>query len=289
MPAGSHRKTTPWTLRRQRLRTPAGFALALALALAPAIPIARSAQMTTADESVTATAASQAASQAAAAARSEMLVASRSRALLSALAPRTVTTTEPAVRPRPRWTTTRLNVRGRPAEDSRLLTVLDTGAKVRATGAVRGPWAEIAWKDRKAWVRKAYLARSKPSTTAPAAGVSGAPCPDGSAVESGLQANTVKLYRAVCAAFPAVTSWGGMSGSGGDHGAGKALDIMSTGSLRDAIADYVRAHAAEFGVSYVIRAQHIWSVQRSSEGWRPLEDRGSVTANHYDHVHVSVY
>jgi hypothetical protein len=170
-----------------------------------------------------------------------------------------------------------------------LLTVLDTAAKVRVTGTVRGLLAEIAWKDRKAWVRKAFLARTKPTVTAPAAGVSGAPCPDGSAVEIGLKPNTVKLYRAVCAAFPAVTSWGGRSGSGGDHGAGKALDIMSTGSLRDAIADYVRLHASEFGVSYVIRAQRIWSVQRSSEGWRLMADRGSATANHFDHVHVSLY
>jgi hypothetical protein len=30
-------------------------------------------------------------------------------------------------------------------------------------------------------------------------------------------------------------------------------------------------------------------VQRSSEGWRWMEDRGSTTANHYDHVHVTVY
>ncbi|MEP7157788.1 MAG: SH3 domain-containing protein, partial [Chloroflexota bacterium] len=36
-------------------------------------------------------------------------------------------------------------------------------------------------------------------------------------------------------------------------------------------------------------SQRIWSVQRSSEGWRPMADRGSTTANHYDHVHVSVY
>jgi hypothetical protein len=170
-----------------------------------------------------------------------------------------------------------------------LLTVLDTGAKVRVVGTARGAWAEIAWKNRKAWVRKAYLARAKPKLIAPAAGVSGKPCPDGSAVETGLQANTVKVYRAVCAAFPAVTRWGGLSGSGGDHGAGRALDIMCSGSLGDAIASYVRSHASELGVSYVIWSQRIWSVQRSSEGWRPMEDRGSVTANHYDHVHVSVY
>jgi hypothetical protein len=64
---------------------------------------------------------------------------------------------------------------------------------------------------------------------------------------------------------------------------------MATGSLGSAIADYVRAHAGELGVSEVIWAQRIWTVQRSSEGWRPMEDRGSTTANHYDHVHVSVY
>jgi hypothetical protein len=281
VPAGHHRKTTPWTLRRQRLRTPAGFALALATA----IPIAASAQMTTADESAKSTAKPATAEVV----RTDMHAASRSRDRLNPPVPRPVKAADPAVRLRPRWTTTRLNVWSGPDESSRLLTVLDTGAKVRVTGTGHGFWAEIAWKNRKAWVRRAYLARAKPSVTAPAAGVSGAPCPDGSAVETGLQPNTVKLYRAVCAAFPAVTAWGGRSGSGGDHGAGRALDIMSTGSLRDAIADYVRAHASEFGVSYVIRAQHIWSVQRSSEGWRLMPDRGSVTANHYDHVHVSLY
>ena len=74
-----------------------------------------------------------------------------------------------------------------------------------------------------------------------------------------------------------------------NHGAGLALDIMCTGSLGDAVAAYVRAHAGELGVSEVIWAQRIWTVQRGGEGWRPMSDRGSSTANHYDHVHVSVY
>jgi len=200
---------------------------------------------------------------------------------------------KPAVKLQPRWTTTRLNVRSLPAESAKLLTVLDARIRVLVTGKVRGQWAEVAWKQRTVWVHKTYLARSKPkaptaTTTATPTGVSGAPCPDGSSVENGLQANTVKLYRAVCAAFPAVSSWGGRSGSG-DHGAGRALDIMCTGSLGDSIANYVRSHASSFGVSEVIWKQRIWSVQRSSEGWRLMEDRGSTTANHYDHVHVSVY
>jgi hypothetical protein len=175
-------------------------------------------------------------------------------------------------------------------EDSRRLTVVPAGDKVQVTGLARGSWAQVARGDRLGWVHKAYLARSKPAAGITVSGhVSGAPCPDGSSVESGLRTHTIEVYRAVCAAFPAVTTWGGLSGSGGDHGAGLALDIMCTGSLGDAISAYVRAHAGALGVSYVIWSQHIWTVQRSSEGWRLMPDRGSTTANHYDHVHVSVY
>jgi hypothetical protein len=255
----------------------------LGLALATAIPITASAQVST-PEPVEATV-----SAAPEVARTQSrAAASRSKDRLVALPGKAK---KPAVKPQPRWTTTRLNVRSRPGVSSKLLTVLGARDRVLVTGRARGQWAEIVWRERTAWVLKTYLARTRPKatpTTTTPTGVSGAPCPDGSSVESGLQPNTVKLYRAVCAAFPAVSSWGGRSGSG-DHGAGRALDIMCTGSLGDSIANYVRSHASSFGVSEVIWEQRIWSVQRSSEGWRPMEDRGSTTANHYDHVHVSVY
>jgi hypothetical protein len=257
----------------------------LALALATAIPISASAQVTTAEKPVGRTALARPE-----AVRTETRAASRSmdRLRVPVALPAKAT---PAVALRPRWTTTRLNVRSGPALNSRLLTLLGSGVRVLVTGKVRGPWSEIAWLNHQTgWLRTAYLARTKPKpTVARVSGVSGAPCPDGSSVESGLQPNTVKLYRAVCAAFPAVNAWGGRTGSGGDHGAGLALDIMCRGSLGDAIASYVRSHASRFGVKEVIWSQHIWSVQRSSEGWRPMADRGSTTANHYDHVHVSVY
>lgn len=255
--------------------------------VAMAIPIAAVSQVTTADELMV-----QTALQAPEAARADLRAASRSsrRPELPLPGPRPVlTATRPAVQLSPRWATTRLNVWSRPGEDSRLLTVLDTAVKVPVTGTVHGAWAEIERGNRTAWVRKAYLVTRKPRPSAikQFAGVSGSPCPDGSSVESGLQSNAVKVYRAVCAAFPAVTGWGGRSGSG-DHGAGRALDIMSSGGLGDAIADYVRSQASAFGVSEVIFAQRIWTPLRGSEGWRPMEDRGSSTANHYDHVHVSV-
>jgi hypothetical protein len=87
-----------------------------------------------------------------------------------------------------------------------------------------------------------------------------------------------------------VTGWGGRTGSGGEHSTGQALDIMVPSStLGSQIAAYVRTNYKALGVSEVIWAQKIWTVQRSSEGWRPMPDRGSPTANHYDHVHVTVY
>lgn len=105
----------------------------------------------------------------------------------------------------------------------------------------------------------------------------------------GLSAHAVAVIAAVRANFPQISSIGTFRGGGGDHGSGHACDIMTSNvSLGTAIAEYMRAHARELGITYVIWRQHVWSVARSSEGWRLMPDRGSTTANHYDHVHVSV-
>lgn len=72
-----------------------------------------------------------------------------------------------------------------------------------------------------------------------------------------------------------------------DHPIGLALDFMTRNG--DGLATYARANATRFGIKYVIWKQHIWSVNRDSEGWRPMENRGNDTANHFDHVHVSFY
>ncbi|MEP6648552.1 MAG: hypothetical protein ABJA74_01375 [Lapillicoccus sp.] len=141
-------------------------------------------------------------------------------------------------------------------------------------------------------------ATSKPSATptttkptiATPSGISMAPCASGSAVEAGLTRDAIRVHRAVCALFSSVTGWGGTRGTGDYHGTGQAIDILiPNSSVGQQIANYVRANAKALGVSEVIWAQHIWTVQRSSEGWRAMPDRGSTTANHYDHVHVSVY
>jgi hypothetical protein len=203
-----------------------------------------------------------------------------------------------------------LNVWSGPGEKHTLLDVLPAGTRVPVTGdVVRGQWAEISYERLSRWVNADYLVETRPEPPAPSAkktdkpdgsqpqaaeadasGFSSSPCPTGSAVESGLMANAVAVHRAVCAAFPSVSSYGGLRpGDDGAHGQGLGLDIMVTGSTGDQIAQFVQSNSGALGVSEVIWSQRIWTVERSSEGWRWLEDRGSVTANHYDHVHVTVY
>jgi Bacterial SH3 domain len=296
VPAGRRRKTLP---QRARLQRWGALGVTVLVAAAVVVPVASAL-----DRTARATWTPVASERLARVARVAPHTVSRdyqrpeATAVRVALANRLlgVTATERVshVTLRTRWVTAPLNVLAAPAESARRLAVLRTGDTVGVTGKVRGAWAQVRHGGRLAWVHRAYLSATKPSSKpgfarAVSGSVSGAPCPDGSSVESGLVTHTIEVYRAVCAAFPAVTRWGGRSGDGGDHATGHALDIMCTGSLGDAIAAYVRAHASKLGVSYVIWSQHIWSVQRSSEGWRAMPDRGSTTANHYDHVHVSVY
>lgn len=77
------------------------------------------------------------------------------------------------------------------------------------------------------------------------------------------------------------------------HPAGLALDFMISDipdgvATGDRLADYLIAHAAELGVSYIIWQQRIWTASRAAEGWQLMEDRGSRTQNHMDHVHLSL-
>lgn len=75
-----------------------------------------------------------------------------------------------------------------------------------------------------------------------------------------------------------------------DHPKGLALDFMVPGNLDkgNQVAQYFETNAAKYGVHYIIWKQHIINItERPNEGWRAMGDRGSITANHFDHVHVS--
>jgi hypothetical protein len=191
-----------------------------------------------------------------------------------------------------KYTTTDVNLWSLPLTGA-LLDVLPKGTKVSVTGKVDGIWAEVVSDNKSRWVKAAYLSATKPVATTAAAGgsISQAACKSGSSVESGLTQDAIRVHRAICAKFPDITSYGGLrSGdSGSEHSSGHALDIMVSGSEGQEVADWLHANYKKLGVSQLIWQQHIWTVQRSSEGWRAMEDRGSTTANHYDHVHVTVY
>jgi hypothetical protein len=103
-----------------------------------------------------------------------------------------------------------------------------------------------------------------------------------------LQPDTVRVYRAVCARFPEVRSYGGVRGGGGDHGTGRALDIMVDPATGDRIAAFLQENRAELGIHYLIWQQRIWRPSTSGS-WRGMSDRGSPTANHMDHVHASTF
>lgn len=198
-----------------------------------------------------------------------------------------------------RFMTAPLNVWPSPREKGSPLKVLDPGTKVAVTGLVSNGFARVLLHDKVRWVNADYLVEklpepsgsAQPSVTAAGGGVvSSAPCASGSSVESGLVPDAIALHRAVCAHFPQVSRYGGRSPYG-EHADGHALDIMvySDSALGQAIADWVRANAGTLKVSDVIWSRHIWTPVRASEGWRLMPDRGSVTANHYNHVHVRVY
>jgi hypothetical protein len=68
-----------------------------------------------------------------------------------------------------------------------------------------------------------------------------------------------------------------------DHPRGLALDLMVRGERGDRIAECALANQDELGVDYVIYKQRV----NYGDGWERMADRGGITENHYDHVHVS--
>ncbi|WP_155918357.1 mucin-2 protein [Marmoricola sp. URHB0036] len=185
------------------------------------------------------------------------------------------------------WTTAPLDLRTEPREKARTAGLLETGKHVPVTGKRQNGYAEVIVGRLTRWVTDDYLSKSKERPPG-SLGLVDRPCPGTSGVESGLTSGAVRVYRAVCNNFPQITQYGGYDAHG-EHSSGRAIDIMtSDSSTGDQIAAFLQAHASELNLYDIIWQQHIWTPVRSSEGWRSMSDRGSETANHFDHVHVSV-
>ena len=107
---------------------------------------------------------------------------------------------------------------------------------------------------------------------------------------NGLQPH-VASYRDKIASQYGITNFSGYRpGDPGDHGKGLAIDFMVpvSSEVGDQIAAQAIADmkAGNQGINYVIWKQRI-SGSWTGYNWKPQEDRGSLTANHFDHVHVS--
>jgi uncharacterized protein YraI len=197
-----------------------------------------------------------------------------------------------------KYATTQLNVRTQPSADASVVATVSKGTKLSVTKTVSNGFRYVSYRGKGRWVKNQYLSDTKPKSTTSISssggsgggGISQAPCPSGSSVEDGLTPDAIRVHRAVCHRYPQFTSFLGLRSSSGYHGEGRALDCMiSNTTVGWDAAKWLRANASKLGVMEVIYRQQIWTVQRSSEGWRSMSDRGSPTANHMDHVHVSVY
>ena len=187
------------------------------------------------------------------------------------------------------WTTVELNLWSEAGPQARLLELIPARVKVLVTGRQAEGRLEVVRDGQARWVTAGYLSKQKPADPDLVVPEAGGLCDNGTTVPATVSENIIAVHATVCAAFPSISVYGTLRGGGGDHPLGRAVDIMVSGTTGWAVANLVRDNYARLGVSYVIFAQRIWSVQRSAEGWRAMSDRGSVTANHYDHVHVSTY
>ena len=111
---------------------------------------------------------------------------------------------------------------------------------------------------------------------------------------AGLQPQTAAFKEEVAKLYGITSFSGYRPGDPGDHGKGLAIDFIVpvSSALGDQVAEYAIQNMASRGISYVIWKQRFYAPFPSKYGpaytWNPMPDRGSVTENHYDHVHVSM-
>lgn len=114
---------------------------------------------------------------------------------------------------------------------------------------------------------------------------------------NGLTPHTKKMKVALAKKF-GIKSFslfraGDDDGTGHGHNSGMAVDFMVpvSSAQGDQLAEYLTKHMDELGVYYIIWKQKYYMAQNNIYGpantWNLMPNRGGVTANHYDHVHVS--
>ena len=108
-----------------------------------------------------------------------------------------------------------------------------------------------------------------------------------------LQRQAEAFRQDVAAKFGLTNIGGYREGDPQDHGKGRAVDVMvPVGSeVGNQVAQYAVDNIANAGISYVIYRQHFYApvdnIYGPANTWNQMPDRGSITENHYDHIHIS--
>ena len=111
----------------------------------------------------------------------------------------------------------------------------------------------------------------------------------------GLQPQAIRFKEQVINELGLTDIGGYRPGDPEDHGKGLAIDVMvpESSAIGDQVAQYAINHIEENGISYIIWKQRFYApfdnIYGPANTWNEMPDRGSVTENHYDHVHVSFY
>jgi len=161
------------------------------------------------------------------------------------------------------------------------VATLSSGMKIAITGTTKSSYSQMIWDGALAWVATASLSTTKPVTDL------------GSSSLNKLEPNGKAAVLEVRAHFPKITTiygWRSSSAYSSDHPNGRAIDIMipsykSNKALGDEIAQYFIDNGKRLHVTYILWQQRSYTLTRGS--WKKMEDRGSDTQNHMNHVHVS--
>lgn len=196
-----------------------------------------------------------------------------------------------------RYATADLLIRSNPTSSFITVATVPAGTRLSITGLTENGRAQIVYSGAVRWVTAAYLSATPPSSGGGGGGGSGSVSGIGGSGLTTLQPETKTLLLRVHAQFPQITTFYGVRPDPlPDHPSGHALDVMlpnytsaSGKALGHEIANWARANAKSLDIEYVIYDQHIWNILRDSEGWRYMADRGSDSANHKNHVHITVF
>lgn len=200
-----------------------------------------------------------------------------------------------------RYTTTDVNLRTGPSLNYRVIRVLAMNTEVQVTGVTQGDWTQVVADSTMCWISSLYLSDYQVSASSGSnygpeqpnvAHSEGTLNTGGSSGLDELRETTKQVVYAIRNTFPEiVTMYGVRPDPIPDHPSGRAVDLMmpngqSDVDLGNRVAAYLQANANALNIEYLIWRQRIWI--NGDSDWTWMADRGGVTANHYDHVHVTV-